>query len=194
MAEPSRPPLKITPKGGEPVKPSSPGLPKFQVSKTPFAAPPGPSAGAPLPPPGSGPSKGPALPPPSSTPAPPTAPSPPSPPTLQSSPPVPAPVPTLPPSPAPVPSLSPSPAPSLSPSPAPSLSPGPAPSLGANKAPSLPITPPPTGAPAPTSQKNAPDTPDSKPQKSRPSILFLLLDFLVFGASTAGCVLLFLNY
>jgi hypothetical protein len=112
------------------------------------------------------------------------------------------------------PGIAPSPgasAPTLGPKPVapslPSVAPAGLPPLGASKPPiPLPGAPdgpsagaplPPPGAPASpqgSSKKTAVAAPDTKPAKPKPSILFLLLDFLVFGGSVAGCVFLFLNY
>jgi hypothetical protein len=80
----------------------------------------------------------------------------------------------------------------------PSVAPTGLPALGGGTKPPMPATAPPItptpGKPAPNpTQVNGPDTRGSS-AKAKPSILFLLLDLLVFGGSVAGCVLLFINY
>ena len=195
VPEPKRPSLSITPKGGQPVKPSSPGLPKFQVSKSPFTAH---SSDENIISPSAGPSKGPPLPPPAAPGVPPSnnsaATAPPQPPAAPKL------APTLTSS---IPGANPAPSisPAITPAPiGPSSSP-PLPNL-ADVKPASPAVPSPLPSPSPapsSSPASGPKSPSPAPnpiieKKPRPSIFFLLIDFLVFGASVAGCVLLFLNY
>ena len=82
----------------------------------------------------------------------------------------------------------------------PSVAPTGLPPLGGGTKPPIPqaatpgAPPSPTGGPSPVAPPKGAAAPAASPAKAKPSILFLLLDFLVFGGSVAGCVLLFLNY
>ena len=211
MAEqnpPPRPSLKLPSKPGMPVKPPGGPTPQFDVTKSPFnEKSPGP-ANAPQPaplPPSAGPSSGPPLPPPGSLepaksqhPVAPVAKNPSSPPKVS---------PTLAVQ-APAPAITPPPALSAGPIPAPASSPTPLPSLGptppiSQPAPIASSTPPIGGAGIPVPGKSGDKPPSantadpkniSPVAKSKPSIIFLIIDFLIFGAATAGCVLLQLHY
>lgn len=213
MAEqnpPPRPSLKLPSKPGMPVKPPAGPTPQFDVTKSPFKESPPGAANSPQPaplPPSAGPSSGPPLPPPGSlepakpqqVPVP-AAKNPSSPPKVS---------PTLAVQP-PAPAVKPPPALSAGPTPAPTPvgSPSPLPSLGSSpplsqSAPIASPTPPIGGAGIPVPGKRGGKPPSANtadPQstspvaKSKPSIIFLIIDFLIFGAATAGCVLLQLHY
>ena len=211
MAEqtpPPRPSLKLPAKPGMPVKPPGGPTPQFDVTKSPFKEPNPGAANSPQSaalPPSAGPSSGPPLPPPGSLeqakpqqPPPPTATPPSSPPkvspTLAVQPPTPTPAVT------PPPALSSGPTPAASPSPLPSLASSPP---IAQPAPIASPTPPIGGAGIPVPGKSEDKTSSasisteknvSPVAKNKPSIIFLIIDFLIFGAATAGCILLQLHY
>ena len=211
MAEqnpPPRPSLKLPSKPGMPVKPPGGPTPQFDVTKSPFNEKSPGVANAPQPaplPPSAGPSSGPPLPPPGSLepaksqqPAAPVAKNPSSPPKVS---------PTLAVQ-APAPAVTPPPALSAGPTATPISPPSPLPSLGSTPPISKPTpiaspTPPigGTGIPVPgksgdkSPTANTADPKSTSPvAKSKPSIIFLIIDFLIFGAATAGCVLLQLHY
>ena len=211
MAEqnpPPRPSLKLPSKPGMPVKPPGGPTPQFDVTKSPFNEKSPGAANAPQPaplPPSAGPSSGPPLPPPGSLepaksqqPAAPVAKNPSSPPKVP---------PTLAVQ-APAPAVTPPTALSAGPIPTPASSPTPLPSLGSTPPIPLPApiaspTPPIGGAGIPVPDKGGDKPPSantadqkniSPVAKSKPSIIFLIIDFLIFGAATAGCVLLQLHY